>query len=156
MISVPSGSSFTISPTSIDTTIDAQLDILTTGSTPLGTYFIPVEGYAVFHSGDNDIPVWRYEFLRLTVTHHPVTDVDPLSGPAGTLVTIKGTNFGPDPGTGNRSTSTMMLSLAGQQIPDSSVISWSNTQIQVRVPDAPTLFPAGPVTGEVKFWSLVI
>ena len=39
---------------------------------------------------------------------------------------------------------------AGQQIPDSSVISWSNTQIQVRVPDAPTLFPAGPVTGEAK------
>jgi hypothetical protein len=150
VMSVPPGSSFTLTPVTINTAIDSQLDIVTSGSTPLGIYWIPVQGYAVFHSGDHDIPVWRYEYVKLTVTEHPVTDVSPLSGPAGTIVTITGTNFGSDPGAGNRSTASHHVILAGQQMPDASVISWSNTQIRVNVPDNPGLFPKGPVSGEVK------
>lgn len=146
----PSGASSSIIPGNINADVNAQLDIVTSGSTPLGTYWIPVEGYAVFHSGDYDIPVWRYEYVKLTVTNHPINSVNPLNGPAGTIVTITGLNFGPDPGSGNRSTASNHVILAGKQLPDDNVLSWSTTQITVQVPDNPTLFPEGPVVGEVK------
>jgi photosystem II stability/assembly factor-like uncharacterized protein len=140
----------TVVPDSINADQPAVIEITTTEATPLGEYELPVWGYAEFRSGDNWIPVWREFNLKLTVTNTPVYDVSPDRGPAGTEVTIRGENFGADPGSGNRSDENNHVILAGEQMPDASVTSWNDTEIKVVVPDDVLLFEDGPTYGEVR------
>jgi hypothetical protein len=150
VLATPPGTTIDITPSTIDKDTTATVNVSTSPSTPLGVYEIPIVGYAIFRSGDNDFPVYRIVYLRLTVTDHPIYSVIPDHGKADTVVTITGENFGSDPGPGNRSTPTNHVILAGQQMPSANVISWSNTQIRVRVPDNPTLFPHGPTQDFVQ------
>jgi photosystem II stability/assembly factor-like uncharacterized protein len=140
-----SGVTYSLTPNMADAQTASTIRITTSVTTPLGVYDIPLLGTSVFRSGDNDVPVQRLFYLRLTVTDHPVYAVNPTHGPAGTLVTLSGANFGPDPGVGNRSTATNHVILAGQQMPDANVLSWSNSQITVQVPNSAVLFPQGPI-----------
>lgn len=63
-----------------------------------------------------------------------ITSLNPTSGPAGTTVTITGTNFGP-----NLSTNIILFNESGNPAP---VASWSATSIVIRV-------PAGATTGDL-------
>jgi photosystem II stability/assembly factor-like uncharacterized protein len=146
---LPDGITVDIDPATIDPTLTSTVTVSTSPTTDLDVYDLPIFGTATFLSGDHDIVVERTVHLKLTVTDHPVYAVSPESGPSGTLVTISGANFGPDPGPGNRSTLLNHVILAGKQMPDASVLSWSNTSIQVDVPDDPGLFPQGPEIGPV-------
>jgi photosystem II stability/assembly factor-like uncharacterized protein len=147
------GMSANITPEDITTGQVATIQINTTAATPLGVHELLLRGYSVFHSGDYDVPVYRYADLRLTVTNRPIYSVSPDHGPANTVVTITGANFGADPGPGNRSTATNHVILAGKQMPDANVLSWSDTQITVKVPDSPSLFPDGSVVDVVSVTS---
>jgi len=147
---LPEGISVDIDPDTVNEGTSGIITVQTSPTTTLGTYEIPLLGYTTFRSGDNDIPVWRTTYLLLTVTNTPVYAVSPSSGPAGTDVTIKGENFGLDPGAGNRSTAANHVILAGQQMPNGSILSWSDNQIEVEVPDDASLFPRGPEYGEVS------
>jgi hypothetical protein len=136
--------SVNITPGSIDRDTTATVNVSTDITTPLDVYEIPILGYSIFRSGDVDFPVYRIVYLRLTVTDNPVHSVIPDHGKADTVVTITGENFGSDPGPDNRSTPTNHVILAGEQMPTANVISWSNTEIQIQVPDDDSLFPLGP------------
>lgn len=146
-LSIPAGmppqSSFTITPDNIDANSVATVTIVSNASTPLGVYPIKLHGYAQFYSGDNLLSVGRDVYLNLTVTRNPVYSINPTHAPAGTLVTITGAGFGSSRGASD------FVVLAGKQMPTSAIVSWSNTQIVVRVPDDVTLFPRGPVEGSV-------
>jgi photosystem II stability/assembly factor-like uncharacterized protein len=148
--STPSGSitaGFSASP--IDPSMTSTLTYTVPLGTPPGKYVIPIRGNTTIHSGDNDIPIQRTTYVTVVVTDHPITSVVPDHGPAGTVVTIQGVNLGSDPGAGNRSSATNHVILAGQQMPDASVLSWSPTAINVQVPDSLALFPRGPATDRV-------
>jgi hypothetical protein len=147
---MPAGFTADIDPFVVNVDTPGKITIQTNDSTPVGTYDIPLTGSATFRSGDIDIPVWRTTYLQLIVTNTPLYSVNPDTGPAGTTVTIKGENFGSDPGKGNRSDANNHVILAGQQMPDKNILSWSNTKIEVKVPDDTNLFPFGPVYGEVS------
>lgn len=140
---MPPLSSFTITPGSINGNSMATVNIVTNASTPLGVYDIDLHGYAQFFSGDNQLSVGRDTTLHLTVTRNPVYSVNPSHGPAGTQVTITGAGFGSSHGVSD------YVVLAGTQMPASSIVSWTNTQIVIRVPDDVSLFPRGPVEGSV-------
>ena len=147
---LPEGFSVDIDPDTVNEETSGIITVQTAPTTALGTYEIPLHGYTIFRSGDNDIPVWRTTYLLLTVTNTPIYSVDPDAGPAGTKVAIRGENFGSDPGGGNRSTVANHVILAGQQMPDDRVTSWSDTKIEVSIPDNPILFPQGPTLDEVS------
>jgi hypothetical protein len=140
LLDLPPGVTGNVTPELINADITATASLQTSGSTPLGTYLIPMLGYSIFQSGDYQIPVWRVSYLRLVVTDHPIYSLSPDKGPAGTEVTISGANFGADPGPGNRSTAANHVSWAGVQMPDASVTSWSDTEITFIPPDDPDLF----------------
>jgi hypothetical protein len=106
----------------------------------LGTYYLPLEGSATFKSGDSLLTVERTSYLKLTVTDHPVYSVTPEHGPAGTVISVSGANFGTDPGPGNRSTATNHVTWANKWVPDANVLSWSNSTITFTPPDIPSLF----------------
>jgi photosystem II stability/assembly factor-like uncharacterized protein len=146
----PDTISGTILPNSINADQQAVIEIKTSKDTPLGEYELPVWGYAEFRSGDNWIPVWREFSLKVTVTNTPVYGVSPDHGSAGTEVTIRGENFGADPGKGNRSDEDNHVILAGILMPDASIKSWKDTEIKVVVPDDVGLFPDGPTFGQVS------
>lgn len=140
LLSLPPNISGSVTPPTLNATSMSTINITTTGGIGLGTYYLPLLGYTIFRSGDNDIPVARVSYLKLTVTNTPVYSVTPSHGPAGTVVTVTGTNFGSDPGVGNRSTVSNHVSWGGVQMPSSSILSWSNTQITFQPPDNPSLF----------------
>jgi hypothetical protein len=146
-LTIPSGipplTSYTVTPDYIDTDLMATVSVATNASTPLGVYYIDLHGHAQYYSGDNQLTVERDAYLRLTVTRNPIYSVNPTHGPAGTLVTITGEGFGSSMGGSD------FIVLAGKQMPASAIVSWSNTQIVVRVPDDIVLFPRGPVEGNV-------
>lgn len=72
----------------------------------------------------NGFQVWTYPISPL------VESMSPGEGPYGTLVTIKGMSFGPgDP-------ATSYVSFAGARVYAGDVLSWSDTEIKVRVPDS--------------------
>jgi hypothetical protein len=148
---LPPGVTGNITPVSINVGNPATVNLQTALNTPLGVHYLPVIGYAVFHSGDVDIPVWRVFHLALNVTDHPIYSVSPEKGPYGTVVTISGANFGADPGAGNRSTPQNHVTWAGAQMPDSAVTSWADTQITFVPPDTPNLFlpQKFPLVGDV-------
>jgi hypothetical protein len=74
--------------------------------------------------------------VNFTVTPLPsITNINPTSGPIGTIVTITGTNFGPTVGTLQS-----FVSFNGTQ--NARATSWSDTLITVAV-------PAGATTGNV-------
>lgn len=147
---VPSGMTVDILPDTIGEGVDATITTQTTPSISVSEYDIPIWGYAVFRSGDLDIPVWRMSYLHVIVTDTPVYSVSPSKGPSGTTVTISGENFGSDPGIGERSSGSHHVILAGEQLPDSNVLSWSNNSITVHVPNSVNLYPLGPTIGAVK------
>jgi photosystem II stability/assembly factor-like uncharacterized protein len=137
-------STYNITPASITPDMAATVNIATAPSTPLGVYLLYINGSAHYRSGDIWFDAKRRTELILTVTNNPIYSVNPTHGPAGTLVTINGTGFGSSQGAND------YVVLAGQQMPSSAIVSWSNAQIVVRVPDDTTLFPHGPVVGYVK------
>ncbi|MDD5747461.1 MAG: DUF5719 family protein [Actinomycetota bacterium] len=63
-----------------------------------------------------------------------ITNVSPTQMSYGTAVTITGTGFGNDPGSGNRSTDTNNVKVNGGQIPDGSFTSWTRTEIKFTLP----------------------
>lgn len=144
MVSSAPGSTYEITPNNITPDMAANVSISTSPSTPLGVYPVDVSGFAHYRSGDTWFDAYRSTNLILTVTNNPIYSVNPTHGPAGTLVTISGTGFGSSPGAND------YVVLAARQMPASAIVSWSNTQIVVRVPDDTTLFPHGPQVGYVK------
>jgi hypothetical protein len=120
--------------------------ITTDASTPLGVYNLPVQGSATFRSGDTNMTVVRKVNLKLTVTDHPVSSVTPSRARAGTVVTIKGSGFGADPGPANRGTAANHVEWAGVTLSTTNVLSWNDTQITFLPPDDPALFdtPVNP------------
>lgn len=148
---LPLGMTGNIAPTTVNASQHATIDLQTSQSTPLGVHQIPVLGYAIFRSGDVNIPVWRTFFIQLTVTNHPLYSVEPSRGPAGTVVSINGANFGSDPGAGYRSTAQNHVTWAGVQLPDASITSWSDSEIKFTPPDNPDLFLQHkfPLVGEI-------
>jgi hypothetical protein len=64
--------------------------------------------------------------VAFTVSTPTITALSPTAGPAGTVVTIEGTDFGPNQGSGN-----VQFDFYGTIAP---VISWSDTSIVVTVP----------------------
>jgi photosystem II stability/assembly factor-like uncharacterized protein len=137
------GSTYEITPDNIDPDMAATVSVDTIPSTPLGEYDIYITGFAHYRSGDTWFDAYRNTKLKLTVTNNPIYAVNPTHGSAGTLVTITGTGFGSSQGAND------YVMLAGKQMPASAIVSWSNTQIVVRVPDDTTLFPHGPEVGPV-------
>lgn len=77
----------------------------------------------------NDVP-----FTVTSEAGPAITLLNPTSGRSGTQVTISGSNFGYDPGAGNRETVSNHVMFGTTKITDSNVISWSPTQIVVNVP----------------------
>jgi hypothetical protein len=152
---LPAGITGSFDSNTIDPTHPTVLRLNIPANYPMGKYAdkIGVTGNATIHSGDLDIPVVRTTSLTLWVTDHPLTSVSPDHGPAGTVVTITGESMGTDPGTGNRSTTANHVMLAGAQLPNSSILSWSPTQIVVRVPDDVNVYPNGPVQDIVQVFS---
>lgn len=148
---LPPGITASLNPSVIAGGTPADLTLQTDAAMPLGVYEVPILGMAIFKSGDVDVPVYRVSFVHITVTEHPIYSVSPSKGPAGTVVTITGSNFGPDPGPGSRSTPANHISWAGVQMPESAVTGWSNTQITFVPPDDPTLFEPQkfPLLGDV-------
>jgi len=70
-----------------------------------------------------------------------ITSVTPEAGPNAatpwtTYVNINGTNFGGDPGVGNRSTASNHIDFNATQVVDANVVFWSSTRIVVAVPAA--------------------
>jgi hypothetical protein len=124
--------------------------IHTSPSTPYGDYLINFNASATYKSLNKDITVNRTLQIKLRVTNNFVTAVVPDHDRAGNVVDIFGKFFGPDPGQGQRSTDQHHVVLAGKQMPDNNVISWSDTLIKVVVPDNQNLFPRGPDIGEVS------
>lgn len=139
----------TSAPFSVSVGTAQPMQISAAPGTVQGEYDILLLASATFRSGDHDYSVVRHLFMNLTVTNHPVNSVSPTRGPAGTLVTISGQNFGGDPGAANRSSSSYHVVLAGKQMPASAVESWADSQITVRVPNDLSLFPHGPEEGPV-------
>ncbi len=78
-----------------------------------------------------------------------ISSVSPLNGKAGTFVTVNGTNFGTSPGTviffGGPGTADDKLASPPKVCTDAGVVTWSNTQAIVAVPDGAA---SGPI--EVK------
>jgi photosystem II stability/assembly factor-like uncharacterized protein len=147
-LSMPLHLSATITPTTINSKVSARIDVQDLAPL-MGPYDLALDGTAIFRSGDNDIPVERVAPIRISVMHHVVNGIIPQQGPSGTLVEIDGTNFGDDPGVGNRSTPMNHVVLAGIQVPEDNVVSWATDKIIVRVPDSVILFPHGPDVGDV-------
>src|SRR5690349_18994945 len=72
--------------------------------------------------------------FNITVTGQPtITSLSPTTGPAGTTITITGTNFGSAP-LPSPNTSVLLLSPGPQLTP----ISWSDTQIVAQIPAGST------------------
>jgi photosystem II stability/assembly factor-like uncharacterized protein len=149
LINLPDTMSASISSNPMNSGETAALTITTADDTPTGEYFIWLSGTSTFTSGDEQITATRYEYIRLIIADTSIYSVDPNHGPSGTIVTIHGENFGADPGSGNRSTSSHYVILAGRQMPDENVVSWDDDAITVLVPDHPTLFEKGPDSGIV-------
>ena len=135
LLDLPPDITYTIVPVIVNAQTMATVYLTTSVSTPLGPHYVLVLGDATFRSGDNDFQVQRKAYLKVTVTDHPVYAVSPVHGPAGTIVTLSGSNFGADPGTGNRSTAANHVAWAGVQMPDANVLSLE------RFPDH--IYPAG-------------
>lgn len=82
-----------------------------------------------------------------------IDKIDPASGPYGTLVTISGSTFGtpsPDSGLGS------YVSFNGAKVYKEEVLSWTEGEIVLRVPEAATSGPVkvlmpGGVSNEVDF-----
>jgi len=148
-LSIPSGFQVQISPATVTTSSSSNINIAVDPGVAPGEYLIPIRGYAVITSGDVSLPMERINQLKVIVTDHPVQKIDPEIGPAGTVVTLSGQNFGTVP-SGQRNTSQNNVILAGARMPDPSIITWTDTKIQVRVPDDVTLFPNGPVKDKVQ------
>ena len=75
------------------------------------------------------------------VTAPSITSAAPSSGPYGTspwttYVNINGSDFGSDPGAGNRSTASNHIDLNAVQVPDGNVVYWSATRIVAAVPSS--------------------
>jgi len=71
----------------------------------------------------------------------PIPSIQTLSpglGQPGTTVTIMGTNFGADPGPGQRATETTHVSFGGAILPEDNILSWSDTAIMIIVPSSST------------------
>ena len=141
-------SSLSLNPIAINQS--STLTLSTTIDTPTGEYFGWLNGSYTFISGDTPITLNRYEYFELIVTDNPIYSVDPSHGPAGTIVTITGENFGPDPGDGNRSTEDNPVILAGKRIPDNFIQSWTDNAIKLIVPDDLSIFEHGPDKGSVS------
>ncbi|MFC1504549.1 IPT/TIG domain-containing protein, partial [Spirochaetota bacterium] len=77
-----------------------------------------------------------------------LTNIYPNFGSANEIVTNYGYQFGADPGAGFRSTITNNVKIADVQLSNSNIISWSDTQIVLRVPFGAT---NGPVTVKTKY-----
>ncbi len=145
----------------IDPSQTATLTLTFPADYPQGNYetSIVVSGSAIISSGDVNIPVVRYAHLSVWVTDHLITDVQPKdkdgnpSGPANTEVTITGINLGEDPGPGNRSSDENYVVVAGAKLPESSVLSWSPTQIVILLPDDISVFEKGPVKDVVQVFN---
>jgi hypothetical protein len=63
-----------------------------------------------------------------------ISGLNPSSGPSGAQVTISGSNFGDDPGAGNRATASNHVVFGTAKVTESNVVSWSAAQIVVKVP----------------------
>ena len=71
----------------------------------------------------------------------PIPSIQTLSlgsGQPGTVMTILGTNFGPDPGPGQRATEATHVSFGGAILPEDDIPSWSDTAITVITPSSST------------------
>ncbi|KPJ56854.1 hypothetical protein AMJ49_03515, partial [Parcubacteria bacterium DG_74_2] len=67
-----------------------------------------------------------------------ITSLNPTSGTFGDTVTISGDHFGTDPGAGNRSTASDNVKFDATQVPEADFVSWSDSQIVVKVPSGVT------------------
>jgi hypothetical protein len=149
-------STTTINPTSIHAGQVATININLSGA-PIGYHCLTLRGSSTFKSGDVFFPVVRDVCLDLYVTEHPITGVSPDHGRYGTTVTITGSNFGIVPA-GSRNTvnnhvswtPTNYPSWQEVQMPDSAVLTWTDTQITFRPPDSPGLFTDFPIIGRIK------
>jgi photosystem II stability/assembly factor-like uncharacterized protein len=139
-----------ISNTPIDPSSESTVTFTAAPGMTEGEYNVTLRGSSTVHSGDHDLSVERLAPLTLWVTDHPVTGISPDHGPAGTVVTITGENLGNDPGAGYRSSLNNHVIIAGAQMPEASILSWSPTQIQVMIPDDPEVFPQGPTKEYVQ------
>lgn len=152
---LPAGISAAPVPSTVDSHSVATVNVNTSISTATGSYCLPLAGSATFLSGDVMFPVSRETCLNLFVTNVPVYSVTPDHGAAGTTVTISGNNFG-NAAAGNRSTAANHVSWGHSNvwIPESNILSWSNTQITFRPLDDPSPFVAlnvdFPLAGSIK------
>lgn len=89
-----------------------------------------------------------------------ISSLSPTSGSIGTSVTINGSNFGADPGVGNRSTALNNVTLNGVQVASANITSWSTTAIQFTVPSGATTGPvrvtAGGILGNVVTFTVLV
>jgi IPT/TIG domain. len=69
----------------------------------------------------------RYHGFLFSVNTPRIITLSPLSGPVGKTVTITGQNFGDGQGS--------MVAFGSTPVPSVSILSWSDTQIVVQVPD---------------------
>jgi len=104
--------------------------------TPLDTTELKVFLRRIAWAGPVSGTMW---FDDITLSPIPsIQTLSPGSGQPGTVVTILGTNFGPDPGPGQRATETTHVSFGGVILPEANILSWNDTAITIIVPSSLT------------------
>ena len=85
----------------------------------------------------NDAGKFREVFLN-TVNPPAITSLSPTSGKTGDQITINGAAFSADPGYANRSSQNYGVLFNGTPATPDDFISWTDTQIVVKVPSGAT------------------
>ncbi len=67
-----------------------------------------------------------------------IKKLEPAVGHPGTVIVISGTNFGQDPGPGQRATAYNHISFGGNVLPEEYILDWSDTAITIVAPDSLT------------------
>jgi len=114
---------------STDTTYIKQLPVIAADTGSCG-YLVAWSDYRNNGTTLSDIYAQR-------VGYPNINNLDVASQYTGNDVTINGMNFGADPGSGNRSTTTNNVTLTGPTtvtIPDDHILSWSDLAILFKIP----------------------
>lgn len=105
-----------------------------TFTTPSDTTEIDVSLRRIAWAGPISGTIW-FDDIALT----PIPSIEmlsPGSGQPGTVVTILGANFGPDPGPSRRAAETTHVSFGSAILPEDNILSWSDTAITIIAPSS--------------------
>lgn len=122
-------------------TVEAQVGV------PAGTPPGETNTLSLVAAAQDDPAVADSDSATLTAWAGPLlVSLAPNPVAPGQTVVLSGSGYGADPGAGNRSTDSHHVLLAGLRVGDGDVLSWSDSEVSVRV-------PAGAASGLVHLVS---